>query len=144
MAALDAKDIFDDDIALPAEFETMPAESIAQRARLLDNEIRVLKDDSTRLGLDQSAFKEKIKENKEKIKLNNQLPYLVSNIVEVLDVQPVRREDLGHFQLLKPQQGGEISCWKFRVCDRHDSHACAATMQRSLSGGRRGGGWCCC
>lgn len=93
MAALDAKDIFDDDIALPAEFETMPAESIAQRARLLDNEIRVLKDDSTRLGLDQSAFKEKIKENKEKIKLNNQLPYLVSNIVEVLDVQPEEDEE---------------------------------------------------
>lgn len=29
--------------------------------------------------------KSQIKENKEKIKLNNQLPYLVGNIVEVLD-----------------------------------------------------------
>jgi len=93
MAAIDAKDIFDDDTALPPEFESMPAESIAQRARLLDNEIRVLKDESTRLNLDQSAFKEKIKENKEKIKLNNQLPYLVSNIVEVLDVQPEEEEE---------------------------------------------------
>lgn len=54
---------------------------------LAADEIRVLKDESTRLSLDQSALKEKIKENKEKIKLNNQLPYLVSNIVEVLDVQ---------------------------------------------------------
>jgi 26S proteasome regulatory subunit T5 len=29
------------------------------------------------------SFKEKIKENQEKIKLNKQLPYLVGNIVEV-------------------------------------------------------------
>ena len=29
-----------------------------------------------------------IKDNKDKIKLNNQLPYLVGNIVEVLEMQP--------------------------------------------------------
>ena len=34
-----------------------------------------------------------IKENKEKIKLNNQLPYLVGNVVEVLDVQPEDDEE---------------------------------------------------
>lgn len=45
-------------------------------------------DDSTRLALEQNALKGRIKENKEKIKLNNQLPYLVSNIVEVLDIKP--------------------------------------------------------
>ena len=32
-------------------------------------------------------------ENKEKIKLNNQLPYLVANIVEVLDVAPEDDEE---------------------------------------------------
>ena len=32
-------------------------------------------------------------ENQEKIKLNNQLPYLVSNIVEVLDVDPEEEEE---------------------------------------------------
>jgi 26S proteasome regulatory subunit T5 len=32
---------------------------------------------------DETSMKEKIKENLEKIKLNKQLPYLVSNIVEV-------------------------------------------------------------
>ena len=82
------KEIFDDadQEALPPEFDTMTAEDIQRRIRLLDNEIRVLKDDSTRLGLEQSGLKEKVKENKEKIKLNNQLPYLVSNIVEVLEV----------------------------------------------------------
>ncbi len=79
--------------ALPAEFQSFTAEQIAQRARLLDNEVRVLKDESTRLSLEQSALKEKIKENKEKIKLNNQLPYLVSNIVEVLDIKPEEDEE---------------------------------------------------
>ena len=29
-----------------------------------------------------------IKDNKDKIKLNNQLPYLVGNVVEVLEMQP--------------------------------------------------------
>ena len=72
------KEVFDDgEDALPEEFQHMSVDAINQRARLLENEIRVLKDESTRLTLDQNGMKEKIKENKEKIKLNNQLPYLV-------------------------------------------------------------------
>ena len=35
----------------------------------------------------------KIKENQEKIKLNKQLPYLVSNVVEILDVEKDEDED---------------------------------------------------
>jgi len=42
----------------------------------------------TRLNLDAGGLKERVKENAEKIKLNNQLPYLVGNIVEVLDAPP--------------------------------------------------------
>jgi 26S proteasome regulatory subunit T5 len=88
------KEVFEDaqDI-LPKEFEHMSTDSINQRARLLENEIRVLKDESTRLSLDQNGLREKIKENKEKIKLNNQLPYLVGNIVEVLDIKPEEEEE---------------------------------------------------
>lgn len=66
----------------------MSADDLKRRSRLLDNEIRVLKDESTRLNLEQNGLKEKIKENKEKIKLSNQLPYLVGNVVEILDVSP--------------------------------------------------------
>jgi len=33
-------------------------------------------------------MKEKIKENAEKIKVNKTLPYLVSNVIELLDVDP--------------------------------------------------------
>ena len=34
-----------------------------------------------------------VKENKDKIKLNNQLPYLVGNVVEVLEMQPEEDEE---------------------------------------------------
>lgn len=44
--------------------------------------------DSTRLNSEVKSLKDRIAENKEKIKLNNQLPYLVGNIVEVLDIDP--------------------------------------------------------
>ena len=48
----------------------------------------MLKDESTRLGLEQQGNKEKVKDNLDKIKLNRQLPYLVGNVVEVLDQVP--------------------------------------------------------
>jgi hypothetical protein len=65
-----------------------------RRTRLLENEIRVLKDESTRLGLEQQGNKEKVKDNLDKIKLNRQLPYLVGNVVEVLDQVPEVRTPL--------------------------------------------------
>lgn len=40
-------------------------------------------DELQRTNLELDSFREKIKENQEKIKLNKQLPYLVGNIVEV-------------------------------------------------------------
>lgn len=61
---------------------------LRRRSRLIDNEIRVLRDDANRLTHEKTGLAERIKENHEKIKLNNQLPYLVGNIVEVLDVDP--------------------------------------------------------
>ena len=67
---------------------TRAADDIVRRTRLLENEIRVLKDESTRLGLEQQGNKEKVKDNLDKIKLNRQLPYLVGNVVEVLDQVP--------------------------------------------------------
>lgn len=88
------KEIFDDaEEALPDEFAGMSADDILRRNRLLDNEIRVLKDESQRLTLDQQSMKEKVKENKEKIKLNNQLPYLVGNVVEILDIKPEEEDE---------------------------------------------------
>jgi len=49
------------DDGLPAEFATMSADDIARRARLLDNEVRVLRDEATRLNLEQANLTEKVR-----------------------------------------------------------------------------------
>ncbi|WZN61117.1 regulatory subunit P45 of 26S proteasome [Chloropicon roscoffensis] len=96
MAATDLeKEIFDDVEEVDEEILRMTADEISRRTRLLENEIRVLKDESTRLSLDLSSTKEKVKDNKEKIKFNKQLPYLVGNIVEILDAGAEDEEEDG-------------------------------------------------
>lgn len=42
-----------------------------------------MKSETVRITHEQAAMKERIKDNKEKIKMNKQLPYLVGNVVEV-------------------------------------------------------------
>ncbi|CAD5180985.1 unnamed protein product [Musa acuminata subsp. malaccensis] len=75
--------ILDDDLLSP-----MTTEDIIRASRLLDKEIRVLKDELQRLNLELESLKDKIKGNQEKIKINKQLPYLVGNIVEILEMNP--------------------------------------------------------
>ncbi|MCJ1292620.1 26S proteasome regulatory subunit 6A [Xylographa carneopallida] len=59
---------------------------IQMRRRLLDNDMRIMKSEYQRLTHEQAAMKEKIKDNLEKIVNNRQLPYLVGNVVELLDL----------------------------------------------------------
>lgn len=47
-----------------------------------------MKNELLRLQHEQASMTERIKDNKEKIKLNKQLPYLVANVVEILDMDP--------------------------------------------------------
>ena len=63
------KDIFEPTVDIPDEFLSLSADDVKTRTRLLDNEIRVLKDDSTRLSLEHSGLKERIKDNSEKASL---------------------------------------------------------------------------
>ncbi|CAH9073825.1 unnamed protein product [Cuscuta epithymum] len=74
---------FEDD-----QLASMSVEDVIRASRLLDNEIRIMKEEVQRTNLELDSFKEKIKENQEKIKLNKQLPYLVGNIVEILEMNP--------------------------------------------------------
>ncbi|KAB1202182.1 hypothetical protein CJ030_MR8G009791 [Morella rubra] len=74
---------FEDD-----QLASMTTDDIVRASRLLDNEIRILKEELQRTNLELDSYKEKIKENQEKIKLNKQLPYLVGNIVEILEMNP--------------------------------------------------------
>jgi ATP-dependent 26S proteasome regulatory subunit len=74
----------EDDI-LDDETRNMSTSELRQRIMLLDNDIRVMKSDVQRIAHESRAQKERIRENMEKVKMNKQLPYLVGNVIEVLE-----------------------------------------------------------
>lgn len=77
-----------DDEAIDGDVINMSTDDIMTRNRLLDNDIRIMKSEILRLQHEATSMKERLQDNLEKIKLNKQLPYLVANIVEVLEVAP--------------------------------------------------------
>ena len=54
----------------------------------MENEARLLNSEYTRLSHEKQATDIQIKENKEKIKQNKQLPFLVGNVVESKSFYP--------------------------------------------------------
>ena len=76
-AALDAQ--------LEDETQHMSTAELRQRIHLLDNDIRIMRSDLQRIAHESRGQREHIKENQEKVKVNKQLPYLVGNVVEVLE-----------------------------------------------------------
>lgn len=72
---------FEDDqlVSLPTDYAT-------RASHFLDNEVWILKEELQIMDLGTKSFKWKVKENQEKIKLNNQLPYLVGNTPEILEM----------------------------------------------------------
>ncbi|KAJ3350387.1 26S proteasome regulatory subunit 6A A [Kappamyces sp. JEL0680] len=86
MASLE--DALGKDESLPSEILNASTEEISNRTKLLENDIKIMKSDQLRIQHEQAAVKAKIKENQEKVKLNKQLPYLVSNVVELLPMDP--------------------------------------------------------
>lgn len=95
MTTLEDKEIWKDaEEGLDAEVLRMGNDELVSRARLFDNEIKIMKSEILRVSHEQQAMKDKIKENTEKIKVNKTLPYLVSNVVEILDVDPQDEEEI--------------------------------------------------
>jgi 26S proteasome regulatory subunit T5 len=89
------------------EIEALSTQDIVTRRRLLENDSRIMKSEFQRLSHEKSNMNEKIKDNLEKIENNRhvspdgeflvdawltaghrQLPYLVGNVVELLDLDP--------------------------------------------------------
>lgn len=54
---------------------------------MLRNNVRVMRQEEARLRRTAAQLDAKIRDNQEKLKLNKTLPYLVANVVEVLDVE---------------------------------------------------------
>lgn len=71
----------------PEELNYLSPDDLNTRSRLLDNDLRIMKSEIIRLQHEQASMMEQLQDNMEKIKLNKQLPYLVANIVELLEVE---------------------------------------------------------
>ncbi|KAG4394117.1 hypothetical protein GLYMA_03G235250v4 [Glycine max] len=67
---------------------SMTTDDVVRASRILENDIRILKEEVQRSNREWESYKEKIQDNEEKVKLNKQLPYLVGNIVEILEINP--------------------------------------------------------
>ncbi|ODQ60471.1 hypothetical protein WICANDRAFT_63026 [Wickerhamomyces anomalus NRRL Y-366-8] len=76
-----------EDEEIDQEILSSTTDDINSRTRLLDNDIKVMRSEMQRLSHDKQVMLEKVKDNKDKIDNNKQLPYLVGNIVELLDVE---------------------------------------------------------
>jgi len=78
---------------LPEHILSLTNEEFKQHIRMLDNEIRIMKSEFNRIKHDSVNHTQHIKENKEKIKVNKQLPYLVANVIELIDPYDDSNED---------------------------------------------------
>ena len=67
------------------ETRHMTIGELRQRIHLINNDIRVMKSDVQRINHESRGQRDRIRDNQEKVKLNKQLPYLVANVVEVLE-----------------------------------------------------------
>lgn len=83
--AADGNSPDEDETMLDDETQHMSTSELRQRIHLLDNDIRIMRSDVQRIAHESRGQNERIRENMEKVKLNKQLPYLVGNVVEVLE-----------------------------------------------------------
>lgn len=101
---LDAQTLPGDD-ELDQEILNLSTQELQTRAKLLDNEIRIFRSELQRLSHENNVMLEKIKDNKEKIKNNRQLPYLVANVVEVMDMNEIEDKENSE----STTQGGNVN-----------------------------------
>ncbi|BGP58688.1 hypothetical protein JCM8202_003610 [Rhodotorula sphaerocarpa] len=98
---------------LPDEILNASAEDIMARTRLIDNDLKVMRSETMRLNHERSKMREQIKDNTDKIKNNKMLPYLVGNVVEILDINPDEEdEDEGANVDLDAQRKGKCAVIK--------------------------------
>lgn len=93
------------DEELDQEILSLSAQELQTRSKLLDNEIRIFKSELQRLAHEKNVMMEKIKDNREKIKNNRQLPYLVANVVEIMDLNEVDSKENSESNT----QGGNVN-----------------------------------
>jgi 26S proteasome regulatory subunit T5 len=89
------QDMFDIDEALNQEIMKMSTDDLKTRTQLLNNECKIMRSEHVRIKHEIQTMTDKIKENRDKVKVNKTLPYLVSNVIELLDVDGDDQEEDG-------------------------------------------------
>ncbi|KAF9597739.1 hypothetical protein IFM89_021226 [Coptis chinensis] len=90
------------------QFDSMSTDEIVTSFGLFDTEIRSLNDELRRTQLEIDSLKQNTIQNQETIKLYKQPPYLVSNVLEILDLGPEdEAEDDGAIVNLDSQRNGK-------------------------------------
>ncbi|EMD39564.1 hypothetical protein CERSUDRAFT_111880 [Gelatoporia subvermispora B] len=101
----------EDWLDIPEDIMSLSTDDILTRIRLIDNDVKVMRSETLRLQHEQSVMKEKIRDNKEKIKQNKTLPYLVGNVVEILNIDPEGEEE-GASRDVEAQRKGKCAVIK--------------------------------
>jgi len=104
---LDSADIWGEDDILTDDLKRANNDEIQQRIRLLESDVRVMKGEQQRLNHEMKNNEEKTKDNKEKIKLNRQLPHLVANVAEILELEPEDDDEDGATQDIDMMRNGK-------------------------------------
>lgn len=60
---------------------------------MFESNMKQYKLETNKIAHDMKKAEENVKDNKNKIKQNKQLPWLVSNVVEILDIEPEQDDD---------------------------------------------------
>eukprot|EP00276_Gloeochaete_wittrockiana_P014864 CAMPEP_0184351924 /NCGR_PEP_ID=MMETSP1089-20130417/56568_1 /TAXON_ID=38269 ORGANISM="Gloeochaete wittrockiana, Strain SAG46.84" /NCGR_SAMPLE_ID=MMETSP1089 /ASSEMBLY_ACC=CAM_ASM_000445 /LENGTH=424 /DNA_ID=CAMNT_0026685809 /DNA_START=23 /DNA_END=1297 /DNA_ORIENTATION=+ len=103
---MDLEEVLSEDLDLKSRLEAikdMTASEIATETKKLDNRIRSLQSELSRINFEKQQEELRLKENQEKIKLHKQLPYLVGHVVEILDNFEDEDEDGGVVDEDKPK-----------------------------------------
>lgn len=80
-----------------AEVTDLNPNEIMNRIRIFENNIRIMRGEEKQINHEKLQLQSMIDDNKSKLQNNKQLPYLVSNVVELLDnTDPSTREDHEH------------------------------------------------
>ncbi|KAE8744361.1 hypothetical protein FOCC_FOCC009014 [Frankliniella occidentalis] len=112
-ASLEDNNIWEDgEDALAEEVLRMSTDEIVSRTRLMDTEVKIMKSEVMRISHELQSQTDKIRENAEKIKVNKTLPYLVSNVIELLDIDPEETEEEGAVVDLDAQRKGKCAVIK--------------------------------
>lgn len=96
------------DEELDQEVLNSTTDNILNRVQLLQREVKVLRSETKRLNHEKKQMNDKIRVNTEKVKLNKQLPYLVGNIVEILNINEEDEEDGANVDLDSQRKGKAV------------------------------------